>query len=215
MRLLPAAAFLILLATGACAENAASAAPATSGVAPQEWRAQATAHDRDRLDRYEDAITKGMMESRVAGEEHGSYNALESIMEGTLAKADAEKLKGDWNCRTIKAGGPFAGFVVYGWFRCEVREQDGRLFFEKRTGSQRMSGFFYERDEKSWVLLATPNEDHSGPIRPYSGPEGGVTDPQMIDQPAIASLLEDGRARIVFPWPELESTFNVLEMKRR
>lgn len=180
-----------------------------------DWRSQATELDRDKLDRYEDAVTKGMMESRVAGEEHGTYNELTSIMEGTLAPADAEKLKGKWNCRTIKAGGPFAGFVVYGWFRCDVVEKDGRLFFEKLTGSQRMSGFFYERDEKTWVLLAAPNEGHSGPIRAYSGPEGGITDPQLMDEPAIAALLEDGRARIVFPWPELESTFNVLEMKRR
>lgn len=183
--------------------------------APLDWRTQATEIDRDKLDRYEDAVTKGMMESRVAGEEHGAYNELTSIMEGTLAPADPAKLKGQWNCRTIKAGGPFAGFVVYGWFRCAVVEKDGRLFFEKLTGSQRMSGFFYERDEKSWVLLAAPNEGHSGPIRAYSGPEGGITDPQLMDEPAIAALLEDGRARIVFPWPELESTFNVLEMKRR
>ena len=70
-------------------------------------------------------------------------------------------------------------------------------------------------DEKTWVLLAAPNEGHSGPIRAYSGPEGGIADPQLMDEPAIAALLEDGRARIVFPWPELESTFNVLEMKRR
>ena len=180
-----------------------------------DWRSQATELDRGKLDRYEDAVTKGMMESRVAGEEHGAYNELTSIMEGTLASADGEKLKGQWNCRTIKAGGPFAGFVVYGWFRCEVVEKDGRLFFEKLTGSQRMSGFLYERDAKSWVLLAAPNEGHSGPIRNYSGPEGGVTDPQLMDEPAIAALLEDGRARIVFPWPELESTFNVLEMTQR
>ncbi|ABS65231.1 conserved hypothetical protein [Parvibaculum lavamentivorans DS-1] len=192
------------------------AAPALADEAPANgWQAQVTAHDRDRLERYEDAVTKGMMESRVAGEEHGTYNELVSIMEGETVAADPERLKGDWNCRTIKAGGPFAGFVVYGWFRCEVVERDGRLFFEKRTGSQRQSGFLYERDEKSWVLLAAPNEGHSGPIRAYSGPEGGVTDPQMIDQPAIVSLLEDGRARAVFPWPELESTFNVLEMTRR
>lgn len=183
--------------------------------APLDWRSQATELDRDKLDRYEDAVTKGMMESRVAGEEHGAYNELTSIMEGTLAPAAAEKLKGQWNCRTIKAGGPFAGFVVYGWFRCDVVEKDGRLFFEKLTGSQRMSGFFYERDEKTWVLLAAPNEGHSGPIRAYSGPEGGIADPQLMDEPAIAALLEDGRARIVFPWAELESTFNVLEMKRR
>src|SRR3989338_3344811 len=49
---------------------------------------------------------------------------------------DPEKLKGKWNCRTIKAGGPFAGFVVYGWFRCEVRERQGRFFFEKLSGSR-------------------------------------------------------------------------------
>ena len=190
------------------------ATPLLAGEA-LDWRSQATPHDLDRLDRYEDAVTKGMMQSRVAGEENGSYNELVSVMEEEAVEADAEKLKGLWNCRTIKAGGPFAGFVVYGWFRCEIREREGRLFFEKLTGSQRQSGYLYPRDEKSWVLLATPNEGHSGPIRDYSGPEGGVTDPQLVDEPAIVSLLKDGRARVVFPWPELESTFNVLEMTRR
>ncbi|MDX5366608.1 MAG: DUF4893 domain-containing protein [Alphaproteobacteria bacterium] len=209
MRLAVLASLLSFLAFPALADGQGAANPAP------DWRSQATEIDRDKLDRYEDAVTKGMMESRVAGEEHGVYNELTSIMEGTLAPADAEKLKGQWNCRTIKAGGPFAGFVVYGWFRCEIVEKEGRLFFEKLTGSQRMSGFLYARDEKSWVLLAAPNEGHSGPIRAYSGPEGGVTDPQLMDEPAIAALLEDGRARIVFPWPELESTFNVLEMTRR
>lgn len=189
--------------------------PALAGDAPSSWRSQATPHDLDRLERYEDAVTKGMMESRVAGEENGSYNELVSVMEEETVGADPESLKGQWNCRTIKAGGPFAGFVVYGWFRCEVRESDGRLFFEKLTGSQRQSGYLYPRDEKSWVLLATPNEGHSGPVRDYSGPKGGVTDPQLVDEPAIVSLLKDGRARVVFPWPELESTFNVLEMMRR
>ncbi|MEX0838504.1 MAG: DUF4893 domain-containing protein [Parvibaculum sp.] len=200
------AAALILFAAPAFADETAPA---------DDWEAHVTAHDRDRLTRYEDAVTKGMMESRVAGQEHGTYNALVSVMEATLASADPDKLKGQWNCRTIKAGGPFVGFVVYGWFRCEIVEKDDRLFFEKLTGSQRQSGFLYPRDEKTWVLLAAPNEDHSGPIRDYSGPEGGVTDPQMIDQPAVAALLVDGRARIVFPWPALESTFNVLEMTRR
>jgi len=192
-----------------------TALPALADEAVLDWKSQATPHDFDRLDRYEDAVTKGMMESRVAGEENGSYNELVSVMEEETVEADPEKLKGQWNCRTIKAGGPFAGFVVYGWFRCEIREREGRLFFEKLTGSQRQSGYLYPRDEKSWVLLATPNEGHSGPIRDYSGPEGGVTDPQLVDEPAIVSLLKDGRARVVFPWPELESTFNVLEMERR
>ena len=192
-----------------------TALPALADEAVLDWKSQETPHDFDRLDRYEDAVTKGMMESRVAGEENGSYNELVSVMEEETVEADPEKLKGQWNCRTIKAGGPFAGFVVYGWFRCEIREREGRLFFEKLSGSQRVSGYLYPRDEKSWVLLATPNEGRSGPIRDYSGPEGGVTDPQLVDEPAIVSLLKAGRARVVFPWPELESTFNVLEMERR
>jgi hypothetical protein len=189
--------------------------PALADEMALDWRSQATSHDLDRLERYEDAVTRGMMESRVAGEENGSYNELLSVMEEETVAVDPDALKGQWNCRTIKAGGPFAGFVVYGWFRCEVVEKDGRLFFEKLSGSQRQSGYLYSRDEKSWVLLATPNEGHSGPIREYSGPQGGVTDPQLIDEPALVSLLKDGRARAVFPWPELESTFNVLEMTRR
>lgn len=192
-----------------------AAFPALVDETALDWRSQATPHDLDRLERYEDAVTKGMMESRVAGEEHGTYNELVSVMEEETVAADPEELKGQWNCRTIKAGGPFAGFVVYGWFRCEIVEKNGRLFFEKLSGSQRQSGYLYPRDEKSWVLLAAPNEGHSGPIRAYSGPEGGVTDPQLIDEPAVVSLLKDGKARIIFPWPELESTFNVLEMTRR
>ena len=139
--------------------------PVLGDEAAHDWKAQATPHDLDRLERYEDAVTKGMMESRVAGEEHGTYNELVSVMEEETVPADPEKLKGQWNCRTIKAGGPFTGFVVYGWFRCEIVEKNGRLFFEKLTGSQRQSGFLYERDEKSWVLLAAPNEGHSGPGR--------------------------------------------------
>ncbi|MDO9125673.1 DUF4893 domain-containing protein [Parvibaculum sp.] len=206
MRLPAALAALFLFATPLHADEAGPAG---------DWKSDATTHDLDRLERYEDAVTKGMMESRVAGEENGSYNELVSVMEAETVAADPEKLKGDWHCRTIKAGGPFAGFVVYGWFRCAITERDGRLFFEKLTGSQRQSGFLYPRDEKSWVLLAAPNEGHSGPIRAYSGPAGGIADPQLIDEPAVVSLLADGRARIVFPWPELESTFNVLEMKRR
>ncbi len=131
-----------------------AAFPALADETALDWRSQATPHDLDRLERYEDAVTKGMMESRVAGEEHGTYNELVSVMEEETVAADPEELKGQWNCRTIKAGGPFAGFVVYGWFRCEVVEKDGRLFFEKLSGSQRQSGYLYPRDDKGWVLLA-------------------------------------------------------------
>ena len=70
-----------------------TALPALADEAVLDWKSQATPHDFDRLDRYEDAVTKGMMESRVAGEENGSYNELVSVMEEETVEADPEKLK--------------------------------------------------------------------------------------------------------------------------
>jgi len=89
------------------------------------------------------------------------------------------------------------------------------VFYEKTTGSQRQSGFIYKRDQKTALLLAAPNQDHAGSLRPYSGPKGGITDPQLQDELGILAQLKDGRLRIVFPYPVLESTYNVLELKRR
>ena len=52
------------------------------------------------------------------------------------------------------------------------------------------------------------------PQRDYSGPEGGIIDPQKQDKLGVLTELEDGRLRVIFPWSVLESTYDILELKR-
>lgn len=189
------------------------AAPAGQ-AAPQGWEDRITEFDRDRLSRLDEAVAKGMEMAAAEPFPAGDYADLVNIMQATPVSVTAASLRGNWRCRTIKAGGPYLSFVVYGWFSCRISQTPDGLYFEKLSGSQRQTGYIYPRDETSWVLLAAPNEDHSGAPRPYSGPRGGITDPQLQDEPGILEALADGRLRIFFPWPVLESTFNVLELKR-
>jgi Domain of unknown function (DUF4893) len=73
---------------------------------------------------------------------------------------DAAALKGDWKVRSIQ-GGRY-GIYAYPWFKARVTEREGKLFFEKLTGSQRRSGWLLPpQGQGSWILLggATVNED--------------------------------------------------------
>ncbi|MDP2123603.1 MAG: DUF4893 domain-containing protein [Parvibaculum sp.] len=189
--------------------------PAFADAAPSSgWEDKITDFDRDRLARLDEAVAKGMEMAAAEPFPAGDYADLVNIMQAEAVSVTDASLRGNWRCRTIKAGGPYLSFVVYGWFSCRITARDDGLFFEKLSGSQRQTGYLYPRDATSWVLLAAPNQDHSGAPRPYSGPEGGITDPQLQDEPGILEPLADGRLRIFFPWPVLESTFNVLELKR-
>ena len=44
-------------------------------------------------------------------------------------------------------------YFSYPYFRCRFRNVDGKVFFEKTTGSQRKSGFVYQNGPKSLAFL--------------------------------------------------------------
>ncbi|MBI1260152.1 MAG: DUF4893 domain-containing protein [Rhizobiales bacterium] len=209
-------ALAMIFALPACAiENPAPAEAPQMRETMNEWQKVITDFDQQRLARYDAAVAAGTMEASIAKEPAGDMAELLNVMEAETIPIDLPAMAGKWKCRTLKAGGPFVGLVVYSWFNCDITMKDGRPFYEKLSGSQRQSGFIYQRDARTALLLAAPNKDHSGPIRAYSGPQGGITDPQLQDELGVISQLKDGRLRIVFPYPVLESTYNVLELKRR
>ena len=176
------------------------------------WKKHITAFDKDRLSRMAEAIGQGLDEAKVRAAPQDLTHVKALLGEDTRT-LPANMLVRDYRCRTVKVGGPIGSAVIYGWFECGVKKMpDGRLFFEKTSGSQRMTGYLYPMTDTKWVLLAAPNKDHSGPARDYSGPEGGITDPQMQDRVGVVEWLQDGRYRIVFPYPILESTFDIVEM---
>ena len=45
------------------------------------------------------------------------------------------------------------GIFTYPYFRCRFKKKEGKLFFEKLTGSQRKSGYIYDNKPDSKVFL--------------------------------------------------------------
>jgi len=182
---------------------------AFSTVAQAGWRDEATPSDVGRISKLDESRAKGLAEAQ-AGSDMATIRAVldpapEAIGEGTLA--------GKWHCRTIKLGG-LTPDVVYGWFNCRVSHRDGGLFFEKITGSQRVAGMLYPREEGGYVLLGATSVGNEPPHR-YSGNHesaGAETTPD--DAVGVLSAIGANRARIEFPYPVQESTFDVIELKR-
>jgi len=194
--------------------SSTSPVPESAGLPPEFlWTNVITEFDRDRLGRLEEAVALGNEESYAASATIRERAALHKVIDAATVPVNDADLLGWWACRTIKVGGPVGGPIVYSWFDCKVSVRDGFLFFEKRSGSQRLSGRLYQDGAERRILLSAPtyNDD---PQRSYSGPEGGITDPQKQDKIGVLSQLEDGRLRVVFPLPVLESTYDILELKR-
>lgn len=215
----------LALVTGANAEVAdetdteaagqiAAETQSSEGIPPEYlWTNVVTDFDRDRLARLDEAVALGNEESYGASATIRERAAFHKVMDAATKPVNDEDLLGWWACRTMKVGGQFAGLIVYSWFDCKVTVRDGFLFFEKRSGSQRLSGRLYQDGPDRRVLLAAPTYNDE-PQRAYSGPEGGITNPQRQDKVGVLSQLDDGRLRVIFPWSVLESTYDVLELKR-
>ena len=131
--------------------------------------------------------------------------APEAIGEGALA--------GRWRCRTIKLGG-LTPDVVYSWFNCRISHRDGGLFFEKVTGSQRVAGVLYPREDGGYVLLGAASVGNEPPHRYSGNHESAGAEATPDDAVGVLSATGTNHARIEFPYPVQESTFDVIELKR-
>jgi Domain of unknown function (DUF4893) len=185
----------------------AAAVPAFAG-----WQTDVSAFDRQRLAHLEESRAKGLAEAEAGG------NASDlAIIHGALAGGRGDvsqaELMGTWRCRQMKLGG-ISPSIVYGWFRCRVRQSGHGLYFEKISGSQRVSGYLDRYDGGGWVLLGalTVNNERQ---RPYSGgSEGAGTQVTSNDAIGLITKAGPGHLRIEFPYPALESHFDVMELRR-
>ena len=162
-----------------------------------------TPADKTRLEKYGET-------RKVALEEAGAGSAAEvKILDEVLARplvAFSDKdLTGNWQCRTIKAGG-IGALVVYDWFKCKVTDDGSGWMLEKLTGSQRTKGRFYDDGEKRSIYLGSGFIAGDAAKRYGSGPEA--------DQVGYAFRTGADAWRIEFPAPYYESKLDILELKR-
>jgi len=180
-----------------------------ASTAQAGWQDQASPFDANRLAKLDEARAKGLSEAQ-AGRDIGLIRA---VLDAQTRPASARALEGDWRCRTIKLGG-MSPDIVYSWFRCRIARQGDRLTFSKVNGTQRLNGVLYPHESGGFVLLGALSAKGEPPHR-YSGngPSAGAA---ATPDDAIGLLESTGRssARIEFPYPVQESTFDIIELRR-
>lgn len=184
------------------------AAAMTSAIA-SDWQNAASPNDVQRLSKLDEARAKGLAEAQSGRD----IDVIRAVLDAQPRPVSARSLSGNWRCRAMKLGG-MAPDVVYSWFHCRVGEEQGHLFFEKVSGSQRMRGYLYPYESGGFVLLGALSVKGE-PVHSYSGngPSAGAA---ATPDDAVGLLVATGpsSARVEFPYPVQESVFDVIELRR-
>ena len=176
------------------------------------WQDQASAYDVGRLGKLEESKAKGIAEAE-AGAPQGDVATIHALLDAHPTGVSPGSLVGGWRCRTIKLGG-ITPDVIYGWFACRISAHGDRLYFQKISGSQRTNGFLYPDASGGLVYLGASSVTGE-PAHTYSG-NGASVGAAATPDDQIGLLLATGEnsARIEFPYPVQESTFDVIELRR-
>lgn len=168
--------------------------------------------DRQRLENFDAAAGEALLQALAGGEDPDRRILIDALGGKPRSAEEAVPvLAGEWACRTIKVGG-LLPVTAYDPFRCRI---SGNGEFEKLSGSQRSKGRIY-RDGERLVYLGTGFIAGDTPPDYAELPE--ETDPQALPQilpeVGLVEAVSENRIRILFPYPHLESRFNILLLER-
>ena len=163
-----------------------------------------TTGDKARISRFDATRAAAVSAAKSTGAP-ADVAVLEGVLSGRLLSVRSADLTGDWRCRTLKLG-KSAGLVVYGWFRCRIVDDGAGWRLDKLTGSQRVSGRFYDDGETRMIF--------AGALSLADEPRQAYGRPGARNQVALAVRPGPDRLRLEFPEPEFESAFDVMELER-
>jgi hypothetical protein len=190
---------LVLLALVACIASA----PAFADGAVVSLMTPA---DKAKLAAYEATREKAISEARAGGTPADLVELDKAFSGSPVSLHENFDPTGAWRCRVLKLGGGLP-LTVYGWFDCRIADDGAGWRLEKRTGSQRTSGQFYDDGDTRLIYLGALHYGDQQPVR--YGADG------KRNQVAYVFRTGEKRMRLEFPAPEFESIMDVLEMERR
>jgi len=155
------------------------------------------------LDQF-DARREAVIAAAMEVSDEGSAGVLRQVLAGeVLSFDDGYDASGDWRCRYLKLGGDPA-LTVYGWFSCRIFDDGAGWVVQKADGSQRSMGRLYNIPREQLLYLGAMYYAYEDPI--WFG------DDPARNHLALLSRLDDGRMRLEFPAPLVESDFDILEL---
>ncbi|MCA0279279.1 MAG: DUF4893 domain-containing protein [Proteobacteria bacterium] len=162
-----------------------------------------TPADKAKLEKY-DATRK-----EALGEAKGGLKREVDVLDAIVAKKPQPfsdfDMTGNWQCRTIKAGG-IGPLVVYDWFKCKVTDDGSGWMLEKISGSQRTRGRFYTDSDTRLIYLGSGYVSGEKPKAYGRGPK--------TDQVGYAFRTGPAEWRLELPAPYYESKLDILEFRR-
>lgn len=205
--LIPVCAALVLAAAGCALRRGEVGVHSMGGeIGPTvDWRSVATADDRRRLREWRTAWTTALAKAAAHRPELRREGAL---LEPDAALPNPLPPPGDYQCRTLKIGAKAAGmldYVAYPAFNCRIRLENGIASFAKLGGSQRPIGLLFEENSRRLVFLGTLQLGDERRALQY----GRDRERNMA---GVLERIGDERWRLVLPYPNFESTLDVLEL---
>ena len=184
---------------------------ASAAQAAGDWHSIITPADQTRLDRMSRAISEGDSLVRQSNPPPTRADLDHSGREMTAATLpiDAANLSGTWHCQIIKVG---TSLAVYKKFKCVIQPTPNGLELSKIGGSDRITGLLYPDGDRRMILLGHVSAKDQ-PAAPYSGLAGGratTQNPNYTDVVGVLSQTGPKHLRIVFPWPYLQSIYDVM-----
>jgi hypothetical protein len=163
-----------------------------------------TKQDRARLENYATTRAKAVEQAEET-DSKADLARFKEILGRPKLSFQGFDMTGEWQCRTIKAGGP-APLVIYDWFRCRVTDDGSGWMLEKLSGSQRTKGRFFTDSDTRLTYLGSYFVAGDEPPAYGSGPE--------TDQVGYAFRSGKQHWRIEVPAPARESVLDILEFRR-
>ncbi|MET0245609.1 MAG: DUF4893 domain-containing protein [Sphingomonas sp.] len=201
---LAAAGALGLMLTSGCSiyrEATTTTIPATSN-----WRTVATDADRQRLRNWRKAWDEALPKAQAA--DAGAIAAEPLLFDPDRAQEKADLPVGDYRCRTFKLGSKsdiVRDYTAYPWLQCRVTQQGEVRELARLEGEQRPIGLvFPDGDDRSVFLGTLMLGDETTPLR-----YGLDASRNMI---GYIDRIDARRWRLVLPYPEFESTLDVIEL---
>ena len=196
-----------LLALPGCTSPGKSESASTGPPAQMGWREIATPADRDRIAKWRSGWTTALAKARASGS-GGKIAAQGALMQPDSALPDPSPPPGDYRCRVTKLGAQGKGgldYVAYPGFTCRISMEKDLLSFAKLDGSQRPVGLLFPNDDARMIFLGTIMlGDESRPLDYGRDAER--------DMAGAFERIGPKRWRLVLPWPQWESTLDVIEL---